>query len=492
MTKIVLILTFLLLSCVSKTSEGPFKVYPENPHYMMYMGKPILLVTSDEHYGAVVNTEFDYVAFLNKLSSKGFNFTRIYPGSYIEVENAFLNGNVLGVRNGKQVLPWAKTNVPGASPVQGGYKYDLDKWNEEYFERLRDFCKQASSRGIIVEICFFNGEYNPEWGKGGWPIQAFNSNNNINDAGTCTWDMVMSLTGDPRLVGYQEKYVMEITRRLNDFDNIIFHVCDEPWICNNDPKVFGPWLNRMIDAFLSVERQMPKKHLLGQTVDYYMRDNVADYSGDPRIQYIDIEYVRGINDLEKEYIHNKPIILIETGYYPVFYKKDNKIEDCRVEAWEFMIGGCAGFMNLNGLYSVDNETGEGTEIEMLLENFVKLNSFLKSFSTPVMKRDLSFILSKHSEGTHFSGLSEPGRQYAFYVHHSETDKPANTYIVAPGSYEENYIFNIPPGNYTAQWIDPASGMVKKTGKFNHKGGNLTLKTPIYTIDIALKLKSSAR
>lgn len=38
----------------------------------------------------------------------------------------------------------------------------------------------------------------------------------------------MSLTGDPRLVGYQEKYVMEITQRLNDFDNIIFHVCDEP------------------------------------------------------------------------------------------------------------------------------------------------------------------------------------------------------------------------------------------------------------------------
>lgn len=148
----------------------------------MYMGKPILLVTSDEHYGAVVKTEFDYVAFLKKLSSKGFNFTSIYPGSYIEVENAFLNGNVLGVRNGKQILPWVKTSVPGASPVQGGYKYDLDKWNEEYFERLRDFCKQASSLGIIVEICFINGEYNQDWGKGEWSIKAFNSKNNINSA----------------------------------------------------------------------------------------------------------------------------------------------------------------------------------------------------------------------------------------------------------------------------------------------------------------------
>lgn len=487
MKKYVILLTCILTGCSGSKNGGPVSIFPDNPHYMMYKGEPILLVTSDEHYGAVVNTEFDFIVFLDALKSKGFNFTRIYPGSYIECEDAFIEDNVLGVRDGKQILPWIRTSVTGAHSVQGGFKYDLDKWNEDYFTRLRDFCRHALTREIIVEICFFNGEYNPDWGKGGWPIQAFNTNNNINGAGTCTWDKVMSLA-DPKLVDYQAKYVMEITRRLNDSDNVIFHICDEPWIADKDPEVFGPWLNRMIDAFRSCEIGMPKKHLLGQTVDHYMRNNAGDYSDDDRIQYIDIEYARGIKDLDNEYVHNKPIILIETGYYPVFYKGGHKIEDCRVEAWEFMLGGCAGFMNLNGLYSIDNETGEGTEIDQVQDIFVKLNDFLASMNVPVMKRDLSFILSEGSDSVHISGTSEPGRQYAFYVHHSKLDKNGNTYLVIPGNYKQTYSFNIPAGKYIAEWIDPVSGTVKKTEKLDHKGGEVSLTTAEYLIDVALRIK----
>jgi hypothetical protein len=39
---------------------------------------------------------------------------------------------------------------------------------------------------------------------------------------------------------------------------------------------------------------------------------------------------------------HKPIELNETFYYPGWYKGD-KVAASRVEAWEFMVGGGAGF-----------------------------------------------------------------------------------------------------------------------------------------------------
>ncbi len=157
-----------------------------------------------------------------------------------------------------QTLPWVRTAIPGAHEVLGGCKYDLDRWDESYFGRLRDYCNRAAAGGIIVEICLFNGMYADRW-----PFQAMFHANNSQGVGTCTWDMVQSLTGDPELVAYQAKYVAEITGRLNDLDNVLFHICDEPWMGRVSPDLVGPWLGRMIDAFEKTEADLPKKTSAG-------------------------------------------------------------------------------------------------------------------------------------------------------------------------------------------------------------------------------------
>ena len=43
----------------------PLRLYPENPHYFLFGGRPTVLVTSGEHYGAVLNQEFDYARYLD-------------------------------------------------------------------------------------------------------------------------------------------------------------------------------------------------------------------------------------------------------------------------------------------------------------------------------------------------------------------------------------------------------------------------------------------
>ena len=41
------------------------RLHPENPHYFLFGGKPTVLITSGEHYGAVLNREFDYKRYLD-------------------------------------------------------------------------------------------------------------------------------------------------------------------------------------------------------------------------------------------------------------------------------------------------------------------------------------------------------------------------------------------------------------------------------------------
>src|SRR5437899_12707552 len=72
--------------CVCTLSAGllgaaPIAVHPDNPHYYLFNGKPTILITSAEHYGGVVNKDFDYVTYFDALKSYALNYTPIYPGA---------------------------------------------------------------------------------------------------------------------------------------------------------------------------------------------------------------------------------------------------------------------------------------------------------------------------------------------------------------------------------------------------------------------------
>ena len=58
-------------------------------------------------------------------------------GAYVEPEHYFIQENTLGLRSGRHCLPWAQSKQPGY-PLGGGL-FDLERWNEAYFARLKDF-----------------------------------------------------------------------------------------------------------------------------------------------------------------------------------------------------------------------------------------------------------------------------------------------------------------------------------------------------------------
>src|SRR5437764_11431545 len=67
----------------------PISLHPDNPHYFLFRDRPAVLITSGEHYGAVLNLDFDYVPYLDELKARGLNLTRTFSGTYREIPGSF-------------------------------------------------------------------------------------------------------------------------------------------------------------------------------------------------------------------------------------------------------------------------------------------------------------------------------------------------------------------------------------------------------------------
>ena len=130
------------------------RLFEANPHYLEFRGRPVVLVTSAEHYGAVLNSKFDHKKYLSTLNSHGFNLTRTFSGAYCEPDKAFkIKNNTLSPGEGALICPWRRSEEGGYA--NGGNKFDLNKWDEKYFERLRDFVGTASVNNVVVELVLF-------------------------------------------------------------------------------------------------------------------------------------------------------------------------------------------------------------------------------------------------------------------------------------------------------------------------------------------------
>src|SRR3972149_854329 len=102
----------------------PITLHPGNPHYLLFRGKPTVLITSGEHYGAVLNLDFDYRRYLDELQARGLNLTRTFSGTYREVAESFkIEQNTLAPGRGRFICPWVRGAEPGAG--DGGNKFDL-------------------------------------------------------------------------------------------------------------------------------------------------------------------------------------------------------------------------------------------------------------------------------------------------------------------------------------------------------------------------------
>ena len=339
-----------LLTTSSAAAIEPLSLHAENPHYFLFRGKPTVLISSGEHYGAVLNQDFDYLTYLNTLQAEGMNLTRVVPGTSLESTNAGTyrgaDQNTFAPRPGRFLAPWARSTTPGY--FYGGNKFDLDRWDEAFFRRLTNFVSAASERGIIVEFNLFYVLYGdgPEFGK--WNLHPLNARNNVNNVGHVPFHRYNTLD-EPALVARQEAVLRKLLTELNSFDNVYYEICDEPYCSGASPKETEAWQNHLLEVADATMKTLPHRQLLAVN---YANDYTVVKDPHPAVSVLNFHYSFPPAVVPLNWSLNKPICFDETG-------SGHMVLERRREAWAFMLSGGAVYNNLDPSFATDDPTGSG-------------------------------------------------------------------------------------------------------------------------------------
>ncbi|RJP22056.1 MAG: hypothetical protein C4527_22255 [Candidatus Omnitrophota bacterium] len=444
-------------------AHPPIQLHPENPHYFLFRDEPTVLITSGEHYGAVLNLDFDYIPYLNELRDKGLNLTRTFSGVYCEKSGEFnIEKNTLAPAPFRFLCPWARSEEPGYR--NGGNKFDLYRWDESYFSRLQDFVAEAGKREIVVELVLFCPFYNPSL----WTFSPMNAQNNVNGVGIVSSTEAYAMK-EPALQNAQDTLVRKLVEEMNEFDNLFYEICNEPYFGGITPA----WQRHIASLIAETESALPAKHLIAQNI---ANGSKVIENPDPHVSIFNFHYAYPPDAVAQNYALNRVIGYDETGF------SGNSDVKYRGDAWAFIIAGGGLFDNLDYSFTVEYENGiasqnaPGGGSPALRSQLSILKNFITGFDFIRMAPDPSIIKKIEANGSvNAWALVEKGCAYALYFQQ--------------GNQVELYL-DIPAGVYRAEWVNTITGMVDRSQKIDHNGGEFRVESPPYTNDIALRLKKT--
>lgn len=242
------------------------KVSTINPRYLenSITGRTIILGGSHSHrtvVDAVGSETFDFNWYLNFLKSLNHNYIRFW------VWESTNTSPVIFQRTG-----------PGTA-ADGELKFDLTKYNQTYFDRVRSRAILAGSNNIYVSIMLFEGwAINNEISY--WTYHPFNKTNNINgingDPNNDGLGIETQTLQIPSVLTIQKAYIAHLIDTVNDLDNIMYEISNE----SNYNSI--SWQNELINYIHNYELTKPKQHPVimsscgGSEPDTYLFNSSAD------------------------------------------------------------------------------------------------------------------------------------------------------------------------------------------------------------------------
>lgn len=267
---VAVVVVVVMLGGVAEAS-GPLRVHPQNPRYFTDgSGKAVYLTGSHTWWnlqdrGEEIAPPFDYNNFLDTLARHNHNFFRLW----VWEQAAWVNWAPPEALFRFSPLPYLRTG-PGCA-LDGGLRFDVTRFNEAYFDRLRSRVAAASERGFYVAVMLFQGfsiemKGRPKTNGNPWQGHPFNRTNNINGIdgdpeGTGEGRDVHSLKL-PEITALQEAYVRKVIDTVNDLDNVLYE------ISNESPASATDWQYHMIDFIHEYESHKAKQHPVLMTVPY--------------------------------------------------------------------------------------------------------------------------------------------------------------------------------------------------------------------------------
>jgi len=260
----------ILIVCMPSLAAAVLTVHPKNPRWFadgsgraIYLGGHQMFVDLQDNS---FNKEFirnrdrilDWDKYVEFLKANNFNYLRNWviwstgSGAMAPVNNAV-------------AFPMPYKRVAGGGKAKDGKeKFDLDQFDDVFFQRMRKRCEDLQEAGVYVSIMLFEvygflgGEPVGDPPQTLWDGNVFNEANNINGVDV-DYDgngkgIEFFYTDDQRVLQLQKEYVKKIIDTLNHLDNVFYEIANE---------LYAPqWQYEMIEFIKGYERTKPRQHLV--------------------------------------------------------------------------------------------------------------------------------------------------------------------------------------------------------------------------------------
>jgi hypothetical protein len=421
---------------------GPLRVGPENSRYFTDSRGAAVYLTGSHTWANLqdIGTSnpppvFDFAAYLDFLQNHHHNFIRLWRWELPQWREKNKAGSFYSIPQ-----PWLRTGPGQAS--DGNPRFDLEKFNEEYFQRLKTRTEAAGRRGIYVSIMLFEGwglRFVPE----GATAHPFRPSNNVNHTERELKDdfkgIELFTLAAPKITALQEAYVRKVIDTVNGLDNVLYEIANESDFSTT------AWQYHMIRFIKSYESTKPRQHPVGMTSIGYGVDDLDrllkspadwiapnpdhfDFKNDPppadgsKVVILDTDHLWGVGGgvpwVWKSFLR---------GYNPIWMDPFDK-----ASVWESM----------------------PPETEAVRKNLGYTLRFAERMNLARMK-------PRSESASPGYCLADPGRQYLVYQPNSG----------------EALIVQLPAGSYKYEWFNPANGETVGSGKLVSAGGKQIFNAP---------------
>ncbi len=423
--------------------NGVLRIHPQNPRYFTDNTGRAVYLTGAHTWASLVDispsdpsAEFDFDKYLDWMTAYNYNFMRLWtwePVTWNTTANRESSVHTCAPQ------PFARTG-PGKA-LDGKPKFDLRKFNPEYFERLRNRVTAARDRGIYVSVMLFEG-WAMQFSKGAWAGHPFNPKNNINgvdgDKNNDEKGLEIHELAVSEVTRIQQTYVRRVIDTVNHLDNVLYEISNENHPASTD------WQYHMIRFIKQYEKTKPNQHPVGMTFQYKAGSNKTLFESPA--DWISPNAEGGYRDNPPAADGSKVIITDTDHLWGIGGNK--------AWAWKSF---------LRGLNPIFMDPYDGVVLGKKFDpKYEPLRKALGHTRTCAQKVNLVTMLPKPALSSTRYCLANPGKQYLIY-------NPG------PG---KSFTAKIKPGRYTYEWFDTAKGKIKSTGvlKINSQPHKFTAPT----------------
>ena len=424
--------------------EWRIKPWQADPRYWQYKGDPVLLLGGSDQDNLFNHPNIASVgveAHLDLLVSAGGNYIRNTMSSRDRLDpDSDLYNDI--------------NRYPFHFDEEAGL-YDLDRWDEIYWQQFSDFLRMTAERDIIVQIEIWDRwDYGEVWGGAysaeAWSGHPFNPKNNMNYTEENTnlfeekWEnypifrTIPELDNSPQVLAYQEAFVARLLEMTFEYGHILYCISNESTATEEWSRYWAHFIRRNADeAGVGIElTEMWNEHDLTHPMHRRTFDHPELYD------FVDTSQ----NNLRDGQIHwNNMQAARQMVADPPRPMNNNKIyggsalgggvEEGTHKFWRNILGGVASSRfhrpgPRDGFFSIGLNELAQTQIR-------SARMFLEKFDVFRAEPDVDSKLLSNREVNEAYLAFTPGEQYAVYF----PDGGSVGLDVSGGS-----------GNFTLQWL----------------------------------------